>query len=666
MKYAVVIFCSLILIAGCGSTGGGKKEYDVSQKLLVAGNYQEAIAYLESALAKEPDNKEYKSALADAKSRAFRISMNQVKKLLAQQEPGIQVLEQAESLLKKVANYPQGQQELQQQASIVSAAKEALIEKVRKVYAQALVSVDAKDWIKANFDLTKVQNLYPNFERTAPLLNKIKVEGVRDYLTQSKGQFDDFDFNNATITARKALALDPSNRMATSFLKKIASSNSPAFFTELALKASSKKDWAQVVFACKKVLAMQRNNSQCTSLYKEAEAKQISTEISEGNSLLRNGYVLKAIGRMQNTKELLAGRANPDLQTFRDNIEAFLDAQADQFIENGRYGLAWYLYELIREVNPTSADLFQKSKTVEDTIIQRVKKSIAVFDFKSPSYNQDAGVLIANNLIANLFNSASQDVNILERENLKSILEEMKLGQIGVVSENTAKEMGRIYGIDVAIMGSVLIFKVDESSSASSETVRYKVGEEIGDNIEYLNWKVMNPSPSKSELANAPAPKIMTPTYIEREYDVKFAKKVGFIQISFRIVDVTTGQNTRVETIERKKIIEDRSNEGVKDAGVEFDPLEIMTDTELLQLMTKEVVEELSLKVLQPLRNQERVYFDRGEELLLRRQENLNAVEEFVNAIFDEKVKSIVNSPVAKQSELHLKRIVDSHRFTIN
>merc|ERR1711879_1006757 len=112
------------------------------------------------------------------------------------------------------------------------------------------------------------------------------------------------------------------------------------------------------------------------------------------------------------------------------------------------------------------------------------------------------GGLIAGKLISNLFNNATKDINILE---------EMKLGQIGVVSEDTAKEMGRLYGIDVAIMGSVLLFKVDETKSERAETVRYQVGQESQDNIDFLSWKALNPNPDKNDLKEAPQAKIMVP-----------------------------------------------------------------------------------------------------------------------------------------------------------
>jgi len=239
----------------------------------------------------------------------------------------------------------------------------------------------------------------------------------------------------------------------------------------------------------------------------------------------------------------------------------------------------------------------------------------------------------------------------------------MKLGQIGVVSESSAQEMGRLYGIDVAIMGSVLLYKVDANESISSKTVRYSIGEEISDNIEYLNWKAVNPKASKKDLKSAPPAKIMVPKFGEKDYQVKNVKKVGFFQLSFRIVDFSTGTNFRVETIKRKKVAEDNSNEGIKDANVTFDPLTILTDTELLQQMANEVVEELSRGVLQPLRNLEKKYFENGENLFLRRKESINAAEQFVYAIFDEKLKSIVNSPITIQSNKYLQTIMENHSF---
>ncbi len=284
-----------------------------------------------------------------------------------------------------------------------------------------------------------------------------------------------------------------------------------------------------------------------------------------------------------------------------------------------------------------------------------MQKSIAVFDFNSPSDTPDAGVIVANNLITYLFKSASGDIKILERENLKSILEEMKLGQIGVVSENTAKEMGRIYGIDVAIMGSVLLYRVDSSQSRGTKTVTYPMGEIIEDNIDYLNWKAKNPKPTEKELAAAPPAKIKKPRMVQKDLQVEQHKKVGFVQLSFRIVDVDTGENIQVKTIESRKVVEDETSPSAPEAKVEFDPLDMPTDTELLQELTAEVVAEMGSEALRPMRNLEKTYFTEAETSMNRR-ENIRAVEKFVDTVFDEQLKGR-ETPLSEQAKKSIDKI---------
>nr|MBC8392755.1 hypothetical protein [Deltaproteobacteria bacterium] len=281
-----------------------------------------------------------------------------------------------------------------------------------------------------------------------------------------------------------------------------------------------------------------------------------------------------------------------------------------------------------------------------------------------PSDSEDAGGRVANNLITFLFKSASGDIKILERENLKSILEEMKLGQIGVVSAQSAKEMGLVYGIDVAIMGSVLLYKVDSTESPGTKTVRYKVGEKIEDNIEYLNWAAKHPKPTPEELAQAPAAKIKVPEYAEKDYKVSEHRKVGFVQLSFRIVDVRTGENIQARDIEAKQTVEDQTSSGVPEAGVKFDPLEISTDTELLKKLTEEVVAELGREVLRPLQNLEKKYFQEGETHL-RRRDKMMAAERFVDAIFDENLKRIQGSPLAKKALENIDEIFAEYKVSL-
>lgn len=92
-----------------------------------------------------------------------------------------------------------------------------------------------------------------------------------------------------------------------------------------------------------------------------------------------------------------------------------------------------------------------------------------------------------------------------------------------------------------------------------------------------------------------------------------------------------TRDKFRIKTIERKLTVEDERRAGVPEANIAFDPVEMPSDTELLQKITKEVVTELGDEILRPLQNLETTYF----------QETVLAAENFVYALFDEKLKRI-------------------------
>ncbi len=663
MRRYVLAALVLSALAGCQSTGKGKKEFDVSQQLAAAGNYAEAIAYLQQAIAKEPDNKQYAAQLSNMRLKASQDLLGQAQALLNAASVDINAIDKAESLVNEAKQFSPTLPAIGELKAKISTSRTALIDEVKEKYSEALALIDRQDWVRANLTLQQVQKLYPNFEASVPLASRIKTEGTRDYLLQAKKAFVNYEFEDAKLAARKASMLDPTNAIAKKMAADADSKNTPVFFKNLAAESVDIQNWSLVEFACDKVLAMSGDDQDCRTWKVTAVEKQVDEKVLEGTRLLQQGYIARAVKLSIEIDEATGGALPPRAAALRNAVVSRAEDIAIEYLDNGNYGVAWYMYELIGKLDPLMEGLFEKSRDVQDKIRERVIKSIAVFDFKSPSYNMDAGGLIAGKLISNLFNNASKDINILERENLKSILEEMKLGQIGVVSEDTAKEMGRLYGIDVAIMGSVLLFKVDETRSESAETVRYQVGQEIQDNIDFLNWKALNPNPKKEELQSAPQAKIMVPVYAEKEYTVTKAKKVGFIEISYRIVDVSTGQNVSVDTIRSRLVKEDEGNDGVKDANVPYDPLEIATDTEMLQLMADQVVEDLSRKVLQPLRNREVGYFEQGEEFLLRRKEPIAALEQFINAMFDEKVKSNINSPISSKIDGYVEQIIDTYQF---
>ncbi len=667
MKHRVLYYAGLIVLlaAFVAACTAGKKQYDTGMQLSQAGKYEDAIAYINEAIANEPNNKEYKKSLAEIQAILVKQYVDAGTKELGYDDSRtMSNINRAKVALARAQKVNSASPVVQQFAGRVNGAESSLVGEVKNFYAQAKEFSENEEWVKAYFNLQQIQARFPNYEDSSQLMAQIADQGSEAYYTEAKALFAKDDYKGVKSLLRKALSLKPGHTAATKMEALANERDNMSYFIKKGGAAISKKDWDTAVVAYKKAQEYQPDNKKLASLVKQVYAKAGQYYIQDSRQLMDSGWLLKAFDAHALAVKYTTDPNNYQMGSLRKDLSARAALLASQLSEKEQFGSAWFWYLKLREINRSYPDIFYLSQAMEDKIKARVKKSIAVFDFNSPSDEADAGVIVANNLITYLFKNASGDIKILERENLKSILEEMKLGQIGVVSANSAKEMGRVYGIDVAIMGSVLLFKVDANSAEGTKTVRYQVGTKIVDNIEYLNWTARNPKPTPEQLMAAPPAKIEKPDEVEKDYRVSNHKKIGFVQLSFRIVDVATGENIQVKTIERKEVAEDESSAGLAEAGVKFDPLEMPTDTELLQKMTDQVVAELGKEALHPLQNLEQTYFKKGENFL-RRRDTMNAAENFVNAIFDEKLKRIEGSPLTKSALDNLNDIFLQHRASL-
>jgi tetratricopeptide (TPR) repeat protein len=640
----------------------GQKQYDVGLQLGKAGKYKESIAYLEQAVAKAPTNKKYKETLAQMKKELLDDFIGQGTQLLdTQKPPSIATINRVQDILSQARKIDAENPGVVAFANRVKAEETALTSEMQNLYNNAKQYIANNEWLKAHFNLSQIQSRFPGYEDSLAMLRQVEKEGAQVYFGKAQDLFNKEDYKEAQEYLLNTLSIQANHETARELLALSRERDNKTYFVESGQRAIADQRWDQAVAAYEKARRYDPQNQELTKQAQKLYSKAGQFHLDNARAELTDGWLYKAFVSYARAQKYYQDPNNYELSNLRRELTTLAASTAETFKERKRFGGAWFIYKKIEQVDPGYPQIFYLSREMEDNIKQRVMKSIAVFDFSSPSDNKDAGVIIANNLITFLFKNASGDIKILERENLKSILEEMKLGQIGVVSANSAKEMGRVYGIDVAIMGSVLLFKVDASSSKGVKTVRYQVGEKIEDNIEFLNWKAKHPNPTPQELTKAPPAKIKIPEIVERDYAVSNQKKIGFVQLSFRIVDVSTGENIQVKTIERKEVAEDNANAGLKEAGIPFDPMEIPTDTELLQKMTEEVVAELGREVLGPFQNLEKTYFQEGKQRLLRR-DYLQAAESFVNAMFDEKMKTIQESPLSAEAMENMETIFLNYR----
>lgn len=651
-----------VTLAACAS---GKKQYEVGMQLKESGKYREAIAYLEEAIAVEPKNEKYRESLADLKNALISdLAAEADNALRSETPPTIGAINRAKAIIEEAEQVDTTHAAVIDFRAKLRKEEDSLLSNVKKLHARAKSHIAKEQWLKAYADLQQIQNLFPNYEDSTQLMQQVSNKGAQAMYLKGKKLFDQENYRQSVAYFRQALTLKAGHQPSQELLALAQKRDTKEYFAEQGQKALDERQWDQAEKAYRRALSYDPEDEVLKQAVGNVKYKASLYYVRESRSHMFAGWLFTAF-ESYNQAVLYSQNSNQtELQATIDTLGKELATQAgilaDQFSGAGHYGSALFWYQKIMHVDPDYPDIFYRIQAMEDEIMQRIQKSIAVFDFGPPNNAPDAGAIFANNLTTFLFKTASKDIKILERENLQSILEEMKLGQIGVVSSKTTKEMGRFYGIDVAVMGNVLRYNVDSTSYSDTKTVTYQI-KKTEENIDYLNWKARNPNPTKEQLEQAPIPYIHTMVGVEKEYNVSTHKKVAFVTVSFRIVDVKTGENILVDTIQHTKTAKDDTSAGVQIAGIKFDPLEIPTDTELLQELTTEVVAELGRETLQPLKNLEKTYYDLGEKYKERR-DSIQAAEYYMDAIFDEKVKRIPDSLLSQNAKQNLDEVFRNNK----
>lgn len=662
----LILLPPLFIGACAGSKSSmGKKQYDIGRQLSQSGKYKEAVTYLEQAIANEPDNAQYHQSLTKIKEEGIDKYLAEAsKKLNTGSSLTLTDFNTAKSVFAKAQEIDTQHPKVIDFSNNLNEQENKFTTEINEIYSNAKQYAQAEEWLKAFFNLQQVQNRFPNYEDSLQYQTDVVKKGSEAFYEKANIDFKNENMKGTIENLRNALSIRGDYQEARQLMSLARERDNKEYFIQQAESAVLEKKYDKGIKYYQQAITYDPEDADLIKMLTDAEQKAGHYFINKTKEEMNQGLLAQASESYESAKKYQRKSSTHTIIELRDDLCRQINNAAELLTEKNEFGSSWYLYQKIKNINSDYPQLFFLIQKMEDEITKNVRKSIAVFDFSSPTSNPDAGIIVANNLITFLFKTASGDIKILERESLKSILEQIASGQARetVVSTGFIEEMGQKYGIDIAIMGSMLLFKVDASSSQGVKTVRYKVGTKIKDNIEYLNWMAKHPTPTPEEITGAPPAKIMAPDYAEKDYPITHNKKIAFIQMSFRITDVSTGKDIQVKTLERKLTVEDEGKAGVPEANITFDPVEMPSDTELLQQITKEVVTELGDEILRPLQNLENKYFQEGEKHM-RRKDTLPAAENFINALFDEKLKRIQDSPLTIQILKNLDTIFLNYKF---
>ncbi|MFZ4436874.1 MAG: CsgG/HfaB family protein [Syntrophales bacterium] len=634
------------MLYGCGTS----ENYKMGQDLVGQNRWDEAIGYFETALKEDPANASYKSSLLQAKQQAAKIHLDKAKQ--AQSNAPARNLRALEAIVKGgdlAASLDPVNSEIKNFNNQLRTKIAALRTEVKALYDKADADILKEDWLAAVTKLRQVNQIYTGYEDAGSKLARAEQEGAKVLYQQGIELGKQEDWKMAAQSLKTAMDINPKYMDVARQYEVAKSRDNADYAISESINAEKAQKWERAILLAEKAVDYQPDNRELLARLDQLKVKVGQGFFDDAVKQANQGRLYEAMRKIEFIKTY-----NPSLQTdpiFKEFIKNFctkLMERAQKYSEKELYGNALLWYQKVEVLSPNYPELFQKLLETRDHINKRIKKSIAVFDFSSPSNNKDAGKIAANKLITYLHKNASGDLRIIERENLQSILREMQLGQTGLVDIKAAQNVGKMRGIDTFIMGDVLHFSAKMTDTPSVSQVKVLVDEEDVRNPDFSDWLIMHPKPSTEEFKSAPPRTVKKRNYQFISYKQGSAKINAMLEVSYKLVDTSTGENVVTNTVSGKLLKEDKYSDGVPIANITHDPLELPTEDEALDELTNAKVSEMGQSVLKNYQSLEVAYFNEAQQQQKRR--NLEqAVEKYIDAVYDEKLKGI-STPVSQKS----------------
>jgi curli biogenesis system outer membrane secretion channel CsgG len=655
LRQRIFVSCiALLLVAGCA--GQGTKSFEDARSLENVKRYDDALSLYEEAVSKEPTNLDYSTALKSIRTRLARQNLESAKEQINVVPLKYDNLRNAQEFVDKALKVDPENSEVKTTLDSLKGQREAMEKKAEVSYAIAMKALDAKEWLTALGHFREIRSYYPSYLDVSTKISVTENNAISFYLKEADRYKANDNVEALIKNLELGLTIQPENRLIIAALKDEKLRNTATAALNKAEKLAQENRWDLVQLYLKRARALsptQEENERLNKLYADGGASLMAKAAEYlQKKVLYSAY----INCMAAFNFEPASFKTPEADELRNKLIAEMTAKADELEGVGFIGLALYWSECAFQVSGTQKDLYQKIQGLKDKIKQRVIKKIAIMDFNPPTSNPDAGRLVTDSLLSYMTRNTSGDVKILARDILGALIKEIEFGQAGLYDIESAKKSGKLKGTDIFIFGSLLQYNVELSKEEGQKLVVAKIGVERDPNPHYTAWANEHTKPSDEERRNAPPP------FIERDktetirYKVGTHRKTANITISFRVVDVESGEVVITKTLKSRKEATGNYSEGVEIAGIPYQKMDLASDTDLLEKAVDEAIADLGHQVLSRFQNLQEKYLN-DAEMLKKRGETEPVAEKYIDAIVAEEVKNI-KSPVTEKARIELDRLL--------
>lgn len=381
------------------------------------------------------------------------------------------------------------------------------------------------------------------------------------------------------------------------------------------------KEWLGLGFSATKQARMQ-------TAVKDREIKILTDKY---HKLLKNNQYFTAFLLLNKSKYKDAFARQ--LSQVRSNGAAFYLNQSRRRFENGEISRAYIEAVKGFELNAEHPGLFEIHRDTRDQVLEGVQKYIAIPAFGSPQDNPDVGTQFSDALISYLFRILPYGINIVERGKIDMLIEEHK---------REYSQVADILNVDLIVTGNVSLLNIDRQDNQRKSTVRVPVGSKIVSNPDYEVFLRANPGGDQS---GAPPRTIKIQEF--GNFTINKGRSVikGFSSVAVRIFDTGKGRITYAQEFNANFQSSDDYQDALELAGMEGDPLDLPSETEVREKLRNQIVQQLAAVVQAQFEKREKDFMDNARFFMSRRETN-KALDELAQGfLYCVKAKVKIDDP---------------------
>ncbi|WP_277656644.1 hypothetical protein [Seleniivibrio woodruffii] len=641
LRFTAVSAAVAVSVAGC-VTADDDVLFRNSLVMFEQGQKEQAYGNVKGLCEKFPAEQKFCSEAENFRRALYDEKMELVKQNLSQEPPvPMELLTSADDSIAAAEKYAVTSEELTKYKRISAEYRKFTNDAINAGKEEAQKAFDSGEYIEAYDAIASVKDL----DKTAltPIFRNYSDRIFAQLKTKTENLAAKDEWRQAEPVLKKMAEIRPEDPFVKEYSEKAKTASVASYYSEKADRYITDGDLASAISYYTKAVSYPDATDDMKKNLASAKIKLIETDFQKGvelasQDMFKQSYDLfmtanRLMSTLNNDQKHVVKVPAAELNRYYDNM--FFHGQKAK--QAGAYGLSYFYYRMLSDLAPSYQGLLTERKDVEERILSRALKSIAVIPFKSPVNEPELGLQASSNIMQLLQKQLVDDVKIIERGALEVLLREYELAVAGNSGAASAgADPFKIKSADYLLMGDVLDSRTESNVQKSKRKDRVQVGTEKVLNIEWTDWEKMKAKAEKerTEIPAEPKKFIDKPVYDYAEYDVSFYEKFSFLSISYRVVETSQGRIVYSNTVQSQQEARDEATSGI-DMGSYKVPMKVAklpTDIELSNKVRKENIDKITSQIIEIFKDQDVKYIADAERL--ESANNLKeAVEMYANGI---------------------------------